>query len=197
MFLKINLKELILKKILKIIKNSLFVGAVITIIIGSFLKIYSIKNEVKDETLINEIKKADSLVNFYESTLNKNLRLKQHFYAVVYKDSIPNDKNIFNFLKLSEFNKIENEAYITARLETANGKTGIGDSPYFNHFGMKLATTRFSWSIGLGKTGYVKYEGWPFSYLDFYEYKIKGYKNWQKTAKNKKIKIKNNKISVN
>jgi hypothetical protein len=164
-----------------------FVILLFGIINSSFsLNKVSANNSFGNNYLINkELQKKDSIINFYESTLNSNKRLLQHFYAVIYSDSAISKANIITFLKISGFKNV-NEAFATALLETDNGKTGIGPL-HNNHFGMKQSTTRFSWSVGLEKSGYAKYESWTFSYLDFFEYIQKGYKNWQKSAKNLKL----------
>jgi hypothetical protein len=181
------------KKILKYIEHSAVVMAFVILFFGivnssfSSNKVFA-NNSFGNNCLINkELRKKDSIINFYESTLNSNKRLLQHFYAVIYSDSAINKANIITFLKISGFKNV-NEAFATALLETDNGKTGIGPL-HNNHFGMKQSTTRFSWSIGAEKSGYAKYESWTFSYLDFFEYTQKGYKNWQKNAKNLKLNI--------
>jgi hypothetical protein len=149
---------------------------------------YSVTTDIYDSGFIEREKVKDSLIKEYvnlKTTIESNKRLYQHYVAIKYKNANPTPDIIKAFLKEA---KIENpeRAYMTATLETANGKAGTGRPPLNNHFGMKRANYRFQWASGYRGNQDAFYESWVYSYLDFQEYQLSSKegirKSWQKKA---------------
>lgn len=162
---------------------------ILAILLSSFLigfYLYSKESKIEEQkakTDYTAMMKEDSLKSYREilASLKSDLRLRQHFEAVKYSKLEPTKENIKAFLKATDSSN-SFEAFGTALLETANGKTGVGREPINNHFGMKNAGMRFSWKSGLKSSGYCIYDNWCLSYLDFIEYKKMGYATWQKSV---------------
>lgn len=163
-------------------KNTLIV-AVIFLLFGLSVKSKENENWYNDYQQMKSIIESDS-------------RLYQHFVAVKYKNLPATKENIKNFIKEAKIPRGE-EAFQVATKETGNGSAGVGKTPKNNHFGMKVANMRFSWSEYRMANNYVAYAHWTYSYLDWAEFINAGNKSWRKdcsnTTKTKKSKMKKNK----